>query len=56
MSYPTILPSDANDSSAAGRARDVIVNSVLLRSLTVFVLIGVVARVGATVAGLPPLA
>lgn len=57
MSYPTILPHDAPETAgAAVRAIDTIVSSVVLRALTAAVLIGVVARVGATVAGLGELA
>ncbi len=57
MSYPTILPHDAPETAgAAVRAIDTIVSSLAVRALTAAVLIGVVARVGATVAGIGDLA
>ncbi len=57
MSYPTILQHDAPETAgAAVRAIDTIVSSLALRALTAAVLIGVVARVGATVAGIGDLA
>jgi hypothetical protein len=57
MSYPAILPPEAPETAgAAARVIDTVVSSLVLRALTAAVLIGVVARVGATVAGIGDLA
>ena len=57
MSRPAILPSGTPESAdGAARTIDTVVSSIVLRALTAAVLLGVVARVGATVAGIGDLA